>query len=56
MFESDRPRIINFVEGEGEYRGTLGKVIVDVDGIAVTVMKDLCSYVNAKYERGESDA
>ena len=37
MFESDEFKIIDFEEGDGKYKGTLGKVIVDVNGVAVGV-------------------
>lgn len=35
LFFSDEFRIIDFVEGDGKYKGTLGKVIIDVNGISV---------------------
>jgi DNA ligase-1 len=37
VFESDEFTIIDFEEGDGKYKGTLGKVIVDVNGVAVGV-------------------
>lgn len=37
VFESDEFAIIDFEEGDGKYKGTLGKVIVDVNGVAVGV-------------------
>jgi DNA ligase-1 len=37
VFESDEFKIIDFEEGDGKYKGTLGKVIVDVNGVAVGV-------------------
>jgi DNA ligase-1 len=37
VFESDEFAIIDFEEGDGKYRGTLGKVIVNVNGISVGV-------------------
>jgi DNA ligase-1 len=37
VFSSDEFPIIGFEEGEGKYKGTLGKVIIDVNGVAVGV-------------------
>jgi DNA ligase-1 len=37
VFQSDEFRIIDFEEGDGKYKGTLGKVIVDVNGVSVGV-------------------
>lgn len=36
-FFSDEFKIIDFEEGEGKYKGTLGKVIIDVNGVSVGV-------------------
>lgn len=36
-FQSDEFRIVDFEEGDGKYKGTLGKVIVDVNGTLVGV-------------------
>ena len=35
LFKSDEFKIVDFEEGEGKYKGTLGKVIIDVDGVLV---------------------
>jgi DNA ligase-1 len=35
LFQSDEFRIIDFEEGDGKYKGTLGKVIIDVNGVLV---------------------
>lgn len=37
LFESDEFKIIDFEEGDGKYKGTLGKVIIDVDSVSVGV-------------------
>lgn len=37
IFQSDEFKIIDFEEGDGKYKGTLGKVVVDVNGVSVGV-------------------
>jgi len=37
LFQSDEFKIVDFEEGDGKYKGTLGKVIIDVNGTLVGV-------------------